>query len=85
MSAKSAAEISIITTEEFDVSNITISEPKKKNDRLQSYIQYNSDMFYIETNIGRAPFGVKAFKAEEKSDKLPEYTLNISYCELLRP
>ena len=35
-------------------------------------------MFYIETNIGRAPFGVKAFKAEEKSDKLPEYTLNIS-------
>jgi len=78
MPAKSATEISIITTEEFDVSNITITEPKKKNDRLQSYIQYNSDMFYIETNIGRAPFGVKAFKAEEKSDKLPEYTLNIS-------
>ena len=78
MSAKSSAEISIITTEEFDVSNITITEPKKKNERLVSYIQYKSDMFYVETNIGRTPFGVKAFKAEEKSDKLPEFVVNIS-------
>jgi DNA polymerase III gamma/tau subunit len=78
MSAKSSAEISIITTDEFDVSNITITEPKKKNERLVSYIQYKSDMFYVETNIGRTPFGVKAFKAEEKSDKLPEFVVNIS-------
>jgi len=77
MSANSTAEFRIIPTEEFDVSCITATEPKKKNERLQSYLLYNSGMFHVETNIGRAPFGVKAFEAGEKSDKT-DYSLNIS-------
>ncbi len=77
MSANSTAEFRIIPTEEFDVSCITATEPKKKNERLQSYLLYNSGMFHVETNIGRAPFGVKAFEAGDKSDKT-DYSLNIS-------
>jgi hypothetical protein len=77
MSANSTAEFRIIPTEEFDVSNITATEPKKKNERLQSYLLYNSGMFHVETNYGRAPFGVKAFEAGDKSDKT-DYSLNIS-------
>lgn len=74
MSANSTADSRIISTEEFDLSNLTATEPKKKNDRLQSYLLYNSSTFYIETNFGRAPFGVKAFEGGDKTD----YSLNIS-------
>jgi hypothetical protein len=74
MSAKSTADSRIISTEDFDVSNVTATEPKKKNDRLQSYLLYNSSPFYVETNFGRAPFGVKAFEGGDKTD----YSLNIS-------
>ena len=74
MSANSTADSRIISTEEFDVSNVTATEPKKKNDRLQSYLLYNSSTFYVETNFGRAPFGVKAFEGGDKTD----YSLNIS-------
>jgi len=74
MSAKSVADSRIISTEDFDISNVTATEPKKKNDRLQSYLLYNSSTFYVETNFGRAPFGVKAFEGGDKTD----YSLNIS-------
>ena len=74
MSAKSTADSRIISTEDFDVSNVTATEPKKKNERLQSYLLYNSSTFYVETNFGRAPFGVKAFEGGDKTD----YSLNIS-------
>jgi hypothetical protein len=74
MSAKSTADSRIISTEDFDVSNVTATEPKKKNDRLQSYLLYNASTFYVETNFGRAPFGVKAFEGGDKTD----YSLNIS-------
>ena len=74
MSANSTADSRIISTEEFDLSNLTATEPKKKNDRLQSYLLYNSSTFYVETNFGRAPFGVKAFEGGDKTD----YSLNIS-------
>ena len=74
MSANSAAESRIISTEDFDVSNVTATEPKKKNERLQSYLLYNSSTFYVETNFGRAPFVVKAFEGGDKTD----YSLNIS-------
>jgi hypothetical protein len=74
MSAKSTADSRIISTEDFDVSNITLTEPKKKNDRLQSYLLYDGSTFYVETNFGRAPFGVKAFEGGDKTD----YSLNIS-------
>jgi hypothetical protein len=74
MSANSAADSRIISTEDFDVSNVTATEPKKKNERLQSYLLYNSSTFYVETNFGRAPFGVKAFEGGDKTD----YSLNIS-------
>jgi len=74
MSAKSAADSRIISTEDFDVSNVTATEPKKKNERLQSYLLYNASTFYVETNFGRAPFGVKAFEGGDKTD----YSLNIS-------
>ena len=74
MSAKSAADSRIISTEDFNVSNVTATEPKKKNERLQSYLLYNSSTFYVETNFGRAPFGVKAFEGGDKTD----YSLNIS-------
>ena len=76
MSANSTADSRIISTEEFDLSNLTATEPKKKNDRLQSYLLYNSSTFYVETNFGRAPFGVKAFEGGDK-DKT-DYSLNIS-------
>ena len=74
MSANSNADSRIISTEDFDVLNVTATEPKKKNDRLQSYLLYNSSTFYVETNFGRAPFGVKAFEGGDKTD----YSLNIS-------
>lgn len=74
MSANSTADSRIISTEDFDVSNVTATEPKKRNDRLQSYLLYNSATFYVETNFGRAPFGVKAFEGGDKTD----YSLNIS-------
>ena len=74
MSANSTADSRIISTEDFDVSNVTATEPKKKNDRLQSYLLYNASTFYVETNFGRAPFGVKAFEGGDKTD----YSLNIS-------
>ena len=74
MSANSTADSRIISTETFDVSNVTATEPKKKNERLQSYLLYNSATFYVETNFGRAPFGVKAFEGGDKTD----YSLNIS-------
>jgi hypothetical protein len=74
MSANSTADSRIISTEDFDVSNVTATEPKKKNDRLQSYLLYNASPFYVETNFGRAPFGVKAFEGGDKTD----YSLNIS-------
>jgi hypothetical protein len=74
MSAKTTADSRIISTEDFDVSNVTATEPKKKNDRLQSYLLYNASTFYVETNFGRAPFGVKAFEGGDKTD----YSLNIS-------
>jgi hypothetical protein len=77
MSAKSTADSRIISTEDFDVSNVTATEPKKKNDRLQSYLLYNTSTFYVETNFGRAPFGVKAFEGGDKTD----YSLNISLDE----
>jgi hypothetical protein len=77
MSANSTADSRIISTEEFDISNVTATEPKKKNDRLQSYLLYNSSTFYVETNFGRAPFGVKAFEGGDKTD----YSLNISLQE----
>jgi hypothetical protein len=79
MSAKSTADSRIISTEDFDVSNVTATEPKKKNERLQSYLLYNSTTFYVETNFGRAPFGVKAFEGGDKSDY--SYSLNISLKE----
>jgi hypothetical protein len=74
MSAKSTADSRIISTEDFDVSKITLTEPKKKNDRLISYLLYDGSTFYVETNFGRAPFGVKAFEGGDKTD----YSLNIS-------
>lgn len=74
MSAKSTADSRIISTEDFNVSNVTATEPKKKNERLQSYLLYNSSTFYVESNFGRAPFGVKAFEGGDKTD----YSLNIS-------
>jgi len=77
MSANSPADSRIISTEDFDVSNVTATEPKKKNDRLQSYLLYNASTFYVETNFGRAPFGVKAFEGGDKTD----YSLNISLDE----
>jgi len=77
MSANSTADSRIISTEEFDISNVTATEPKKKNERLQSYLLYNSSTFYVETNFGRAPFGVKAFEGGDKTD----YSLNISLQE----
>ena len=76
MSANSTADSRIISTEDFDVSNVTATEPKKKNERLQSYLLYNSAPFYVETNFGRAPFGVKAFEAGDKEKT--DYSLNIS-------
>jgi hypothetical protein len=74
MSAKSTTDSRIISTEDFNVSNVTATEPKKKNERLQSYLLYNASTFYVETNFGRAPFGVKAFEGGDKTD----YSLNIS-------
>ncbi len=74
MSAKSDADSRIISTDDFDISNVTATEPKKKNDRLQSYLLYNNSPFYVETNFGRSPFGVKAFEGGDKTD----YSLNIS-------
>jgi hypothetical protein len=76
MSAKSDADSRIISTEDFDISNVTATEPKKKNERLQSYLLYNASTFYVETNFGRAPFGVKAFEAGDKEKT--DYSLNIS-------
>lgn len=67
-------DFKIITADEFDVSNITATEPKKKNDRLQSILLYNGSPFYLESELGRAPFGVKSFDGGEKTD----YSLNIS-------
>ena len=73
----STSDFRVISTDLFDASNVTATEPKKKNERLQSYLLYNNAMFHVETNFGRAPFGVKAFEAGDKSDKT-DYSLNIA-------
>lgn len=65
----------VITPKEFDISNLSATEPKKKNDRLQSAILYNNSTFMLQTEDGgRAPFGVKSFIGGDKTD----YTLSIS-------
>jgi len=68
------SDFPIISPDELDISKITATEPKKKNERLQSYLMYDGAQFFIETEWGRAPFGVRSFVGGEKTD----YTLNIS-------
>ena len=68
------SDFPIVSPDTLDISKITATEPKKKNDRLQSYLMYDGAQFYIETEWGRAPFGVRSFVGGEKTD----YTLNIS-------
>ncbi len=66
--------ITIVSAEEFDISKLTATEPKKKNDRLQSILLYDGAPFYIETEWGRTPFGVRSFDGGDKTN----YSLNIS-------
>lgn len=66
--------INIVSAEEFEISKLTATEPKKKNDRLQSILLYDGSPFFIETEWGRSPFGVRSFDGGEKTN----YSLNIS-------
>jgi hypothetical protein len=66
--------INIVSAEEFDISKITATEPKKKNDRLQNILLYDNAPFFVETEWGRSPFGVRSFDGGEKTN----YSLNIS-------
>jgi len=69
------AELKFVTSENFDISKISATEPKKKNDRLQSILLFEGSPFYLQTEDGgRAPFGVKSFTGGDKTD----YTLNVS-------
>lgn len=70
----SELELQIVSPAEFDVSKITATEPRKKNERLQSILLYNGSPFYLETEWGRAPFGVTTFDGE----KTDNYSVNIS-------
>jgi len=66
--------ITIVSAEDFDISKLTATEPKKKNDRLQNILLYDNAPFFIETEWGRSPFGVRSFDGGEKTN----YSLNIS-------
>lgn len=70
------SQTKIVSAEEFDISKVTFTEPKKKNDRLQCLILYDGSPFYIEFEWGRAPFGVRSYDAGESSAK--NYSVNIS-------
>lgn len=69
------SELLVVSPTEFDISKVSITEPKKKNDRLQSILLYNGSPFYLETEWGITPFGVTSFTGGEKNDN---YSLNIS-------
>jgi len=66
--------ITIVSAEDFDISKLMATEPKKKNDRLQNILLYDNSPFFIETEWGRSPFGVRSFDGGEKTN----YSLNIS-------
>lgn len=67
-----------LTAETLDTKKITITEPKKKNDKIVSYIQHDKSLFFLQTEDGgRTPFGVNSF-AGEKSGENNDYKLNIS-------
>jgi len=69
------SDLKIVVPENFDIKKISATEPKKKNDRLQSLLLFENAPFYLQTEEGgRAPFGVKSFTGGDKTD----YTLNIS-------
>lgn len=76
-------ELKIVAPEELDIKKISVTEPKKKNDRLQSIILFGGSPFYLQTpEEGRAPFGVRSFAGDKSGDKKgaekPDYSLNIS-------
>ncbi len=66
--------LKIVSPAELDIKKISATEPKKRNDRLQSLLLYESTPFYLQTEEGRAPFGVRSFTGGDKTD----YSLNIS-------
>ena len=76
-------ELKIVAPEELDIKKISVTEPKKKNDRLQSIILFGGSPFYLQTpEEGRAPFGVRSFAGDKNGDKKgaekTDYSLNIS-------
>jgi len=67
--------LKIISPEELDIKKVSATEPKKKNDRLQSILLFEGAPFYLQTEEGgRAPFGIRSFTGGDKTD----YSLNIS-------
>lgn len=68
------SDIVCVAPEALDVSKISATELRKKNDQLRNILLYGNSAFYIETEWGRAPFGVRSFSGGEKTD----YSLNIS-------
>jgi len=74
-----------VTPNEFDVKRITITEPKKKNEKWQSAVLFESSPFYLQTEEGgRAPFGIRSFSNEkapvkgEAKVETNDYKLNVS-------
>ena len=73
-----------LTAETLDTKKITITEPKKKNDKIVSYIQHDKSLFFLQTEDGgRTPFGVNSF-AGEKSGENNDYSGDFStHCGLI--
>jgi len=65
-----------VTPNEFDVKRITITEPKKKNEKWQSAVLFESSPFYLQTEEGgRAPFQMKKHQLKEKQ-RSKQMTIN---------
>ena len=81
--AMSEIDIQIVSPADFDISKVSFTEPKKKDDKLRCLILYNGAPFFVETEWGRAPFGVSSFDGE----KTDNYSLNLSLapdCEFVK-
>jgi len=66
----------IILPSQLNLKSASITVPKKKKEKLVSYLLHNSSVIYVESPWLRAPFGVSGYQQKPSDPK--EWSLNLS-------
>jgi len=68
----------VLSPADLNVSQMTITPPKKRNDKLVSYLLQDNEPVYSETPWLHAVFGVTGFEPKDAKNGTKQWSLNVS-------